>query len=97
MSKIKPSFFFLPDITGFANFVNRTEISHQEHIISELLNLLVYEEQLGLDLVEVEGDALFYLKQQEVPPADAFFEHLQRMFVKFHMHLQHYDKNRICQ
>ena len=51
--------YFIPDISGFTKFVTSTEIEHSRHIISELLELLIDANILGLKLVEIEGDALF--------------------------------------
>jgi len=34
--KIK-TFLFIPDISGFMEFVNETEVEHSQHIISERL------------------------------------------------------------
>lgn len=32
---------FIPDISGFTNFVTKTEIQHSNHIITELIELLI--------------------------------------------------------
>ena len=45
----------IPDISGFTEFVSEVEISHSEHIIAELLELLIESESLGLQLCEIEG------------------------------------------
>ena len=49
---------FIPDISGFTRFVNETDIQHSRLIISELLNILVNCNEMGLEISEVEGDAL---------------------------------------
>jgi hypothetical protein len=51
--------YFMPDISGFSQFVNDTEIEHSVHIIAELLELLLDNNTLNLQLIEIEGDALF--------------------------------------
>ncbi len=38
---MQKALFFIPDISGFTNFVNNTELEHSIHIISELLELLI--------------------------------------------------------
>ena len=88
--------FLIPDISGFTRFVNQTEINHGQHIISELLELLIDSNDLGLTLSEIEGDAvLFYT--QDIPSKNQLFRLAQSMFIRFHQHLKNYDKNRICQ
>ena len=90
------SLIFMPDISGYTNFVNHTELSHQEHILTELLNLLIESNEIGLELAEVEGDALFYYKTDELPSFEAILDQVKRMFVRFHSHLRYYDKYRLC-
>lgn len=91
------SLIFMPDISGFTKFVQSVEIEHSQHIISELLELLIDQNELQLDLAEVEGDALFYFKFRDIPsPADVLRQ-ARRMFRAFHKHLSLYETNRICQ
>ena len=90
------SFLFIPDISGFSDFVNKTEIDHSQHIISELLELIIESEFLGLKVVEIEGDAIFFYKR-EVPKIDDILSQSEKMFIEFHHHLRKYDVLRICQ
>jgi Protein of unknown function (DUF2652) len=49
---------FIPDISGFSRFVSQTEIEHSRLIIQELLEILINANQMGLEISEVEGDAI---------------------------------------
>jgi hypothetical protein len=91
------SLLFVPDITGFTEFVNKTEIEHSQHIISELLESIIDGNVLGMEVSEVEGDAVLFYKQEHVPDAEAVFAQVKKMFLDFHAHLRLYDKQRICQ
>ncbi len=91
------SLIFLPDISGFTNFVNSTESEHSQHIIAELLELLIDNEELDLTLAEIEGDAIFYYKYEQVPSQEELFNQVKKMFVNFHSHLKLYEERRICQ
>ncbi|MFT5166459.1 MAG: hypothetical protein ACI8P3_001690 [Saprospiraceae bacterium] len=90
------SFLFLPDISGFTDFVSHTEVEHSQHIVAELLELLIDNEKLGLTLAEIEGDALFYYKTGSVPDPKALIQQVENMYVKFHSHLKLYENHRIC-
>ena len=57
--------FFIPDISGFTEFVHNTAINHSKHIISELLEILIDSNRSNFKLAEIEGDALFFYKVQE--------------------------------
>jgi hypothetical protein len=87
---------FMPDISGFTEFVGETETSHSGHIISELLEILLESNPLSLELAEIEGDALFMYKNAELPTFDALMAQVKKMYVAFHEHLNLYKFKRIC-
>jgi hypothetical protein len=87
---------FIPDISGFTQFVNETEINHARHIIEELLNLIIDSNQIGLQVSEIEGDAILFYKMGPPPSAKELLEQVKKMFTEFHFHLQKYDSHRIC-
>ena len=87
---------FIPDISGFTQFVNATEVEHSRHIISELLELVIEEDNLGLEVAEVEGDAVFFYSEADVPSVQAVLDQAERTFLRFHEHLKLYDNRRIC-
>lgn len=88
---------FIPDISGFTRFVTDMEIEHSRHIIQELLEILIDSNQLGLEISEVEGDAILFYKFGESPDLDAIYRQVEKMFCAFHRHLQSYEHRRFCQ
>lgn len=93
----KPALLFIPDISGFTKFVQTTEITHSRHIIEELLEKLIEANEIGLQVSEVEGDAILFYRFGEPPTAETFFQQVRKMFMNFHAHLRLYDTQRICQ
>ena len=91
------SLLFVPDITGFTEFVNKTDIDHSQHIISELLENIIDSNQLDLEVSEVEGDAVVFYKENKIPGLEEIYEQAKKMFLKFHAHLKLYESQRICQ
>lgn len=77
--------------------MKHTEILHGQHIISELLELLIDSNEIGMTLSEIEGDALLFYKQGELPVKNALAKQAQAMFTKFHQHLKKYESHRICE
>ena len=53
---------FIPDISGFTRFVNEIEIEHTRHIIQQLLEVLINANKIGLEISEIEGDAILFYK-----------------------------------
>lgn len=89
--------FFIPDISGFTRFVSNTEISHGQHIISELLEILIDANELELTLGEIEGDAILFYKTGSLPDSNLVAKQAESMFTRFHQHLKKYEGHRICE
>lgn len=87
---------FIPDISGFTEFVHHTEINHSRHIITELLELLIDSNFMGLELAEIEGDALFLYKLEENVEFTVLEQQIESMYLAFHKHLKRYELERIC-
>ncbi len=97
MTNDQGSLLFIPDISGFTNFIHQTEIKHSQHIISELLEILIDANELEMELAEIEGDALFFYKLKSVPDFEALVSQIKKLYLRFHQHLQLYENRRICQ
>jgi len=88
---------FIPDISGFTRFVNETEIDHSRLIIQELLEILIDANQIGLEVSEIEGDAILFYKYGESPGLEELYGQVEKMFREFHRHLVVYDNRKFCQ
>lgn len=93
---VQPALLFMPDISGFTQFVNQTEILHAQSIIQELLEVLLESNQLGLEVGGLEGDAIFFYRLGKAPTAEQLLEQIKTMFTRFHQHLNRYEHGRIC-
>ena len=71
---------FIPDISGFTDFVNNTEITHSRHIIEELLEILIDTNEIGLSVSEIEGDAILFYRFGEAPKVSEVLAQVQRMY-----------------
>ncbi|MDM0025233.1 DUF2652 domain-containing protein [Variovorax saccharolyticus] len=89
--------FFIPDISGFTQFVTETEMSHSQHIIQELLELLVDADELGLEVSEFEGDAVLFFRTGMPPSLAELLAQAKKMFMDFHAHLKKIESLRVCQ
>ena len=88
---------FIPDISGFTRFINETEIEHSRLIIEELLETLINANQIGLEVSEIEGDAILFYKFGESPALEELYKQVEKMFCAFHSHIIAYDNRRFCQ
>ena len=70
---------FLPDISGYTAFVQTTEISHSQHVIAELLEVMIEANTEKLQLAEIEGDALFFYKE-DIPSSEKLLAQIETIF-----------------
>ncbi|HTF27293.1 MAG TPA: DUF2652 domain-containing protein [Flavitalea sp.] len=88
---------FIPDISGFTKFVTESEINHSRLIIQELLEALINANQIGLEISEIEGDAILFYKFGKQPELEELYKQVEKMFCVFHKSLMTYDQRRYCQ
>jgi hypothetical protein len=88
---------FIPDISGFTRFVNTMEIEHSRLIIQELLEILINANGLGLEISEIEGDAILFYKFGAAPDLGTIYKQVEKMFCEFHRNLVAYEYGRFCQ
>lgn len=91
------AFIYIPDISGFTKFVTETEVSHSEHIISELIGVILNSNTLKFKVSEVEGDAVLFYKIGSPPSLEEIYQQSKEMFLNFHSHLKQIEFNSICQ
>jgi hypothetical protein len=87
---------FIPDISGFTKFVNETEIEHSQHIIRELIEIIINTNTLRLQLSEIEGDAVLFFRKGSAPSLSEISDQVRQMFIKFHEYLQITERDRVC-
>jgi hypothetical protein len=88
---------FIPDISGFTRFVNEVEISHSRFIIQQLLEELISANDSGLEISEIEGDAILFYKYGDPQDLESLYKQVEKMFIAFHQYLAMYDNRKICQ
>src|SRR6185295_8721002 len=77
-------------------FVNETEIDHSRLIIQELLEILINSNEIGLEISEIEGDAILFFKYGDPPSLEQLYRQVEKMFCEFHRSLIYYDNRRYC-
>jgi len=97
LSEEKKALLYIPDISGFTRFVNDTEIQHSQHIIEELLEVILQSNELNLEVSEIEGDAVLFYREGGPPQPDQISEQIKNMFINFHKHLKVIERDTLCQ
>jgi hypothetical protein len=87
---------FIPDISGFTKFVNETEIDHSRIIIEELLENIINSNKIGLQISEVEGDAVLFYRFGNNPSFEEISSQVEKMFCNFQKQIKNYENTRLC-
>ncbi len=88
---------FIPDISGFTRFVEKTDIQHSQMIIKKLLESLINCNQMQLQVSEVEGDAILFYRFGNPPTMEEMYRQVEKMFCNFHHLLRSISVRRLCQ
>ncbi len=92
-----PALIFIPDISGFTEFITQTEIKHSNHILSELVEIILSANRLNLTVSEIEGDAVLFYRKGEPPTLQELIGQVKSMFLDFHTQLKIIQRDNVCQ
>jgi hypothetical protein len=67
INKTEPALIFIPDISGFTEFLNNVNLQESKHLIHALLEVIIDPNCIGLRVGEIEGDAIIFY-QLGIPP-----------------------------
>lgn len=81
----------IPDISGFTNYINKSELEHSQVKIVSLLETILESNVLGLDVSEIEGDAVLFYRFGAIPPLSEIVEQCKLMFTRFHSKLKEFE------
>ena len=82
--KSQTGYLVLADISGYTSFVAKTEIDHAEKAISILLETIIEKLDDMLNIVKLEGDAVFaYAPEEQMSSCNAMLELLDNTYLIF--------------
>ena len=88
------SLLFLPDISGFTKFIQSTEVAHSQHVIAELLEVLIKANTQDLKLAEIEGNAIFFYNENDILSQEKVISTIRKQIHCFLTHLKLLETNR---
>ncbi len=97
-TKTTHGYLVLADISGFTSFLAQSELEHANDVLSELLELLVSRLTPTLDLVEVEGDAIYvHAPETRFTRGELLLELCESTYVAFKDRVQAIRQHTTCQ
>ncbi len=92
-----PMLLCIPDISGFTEFMSETDFDLSSKIIPSLLNKIIYSNEIGLKVSEIEGDAVLFFKTGKLPELEVLINQCRTFYIEFYKQLadlrEKYKKN----
>jgi len=85
--KASPTLLCIPDISGFTRFMSETDFELSSKVIPSLLNNIVYSNEIGLKISEIEGDAVLFYKSGDLPSFRELLEQCHFFYKEFYKQL----------
>lgn len=87
----------IPDISGFTEFMSATDSDISSRVIPSLLNKIIYSNNIGLKVSEIEGDAVLFYKTGDLPSVNKLVNQCVLFYKQFYKELdllknKHNDK-----
>ena len=85
--KALPTLLCIPDISGFTQFMSKTDFELSSKVIPSLLNKIVYSNEIGLKISEIEGDAVLFYKTGDLPSLKDLLNQCKFFYTEFYKQL----------
>ncbi len=82
----------IPDISGFTKFMSEAETDLSAKVVPALLNQIIYSNEIGLRVSEIEGDAILFYKRGDLPPLKTLIDQCTLFYTEFYKQLATLDK-----
>ncbi|WP_460676763.1 DUF2652 domain-containing protein [Hymenobacter coalescens] len=84
----QPALLLIPDISGFTRFIEEANHPQAPHLVADLLEILIEANVLGLQVAEIQGDAILFYRLGPAPPVAELVQQCRRIFLDFQNYLQ---------
>lgn len=81
----------IPDISGFTKFMSDAEADLSAKVVPALLNQIIYSNEIGLKVSEIEGDAVLFYRRGDLPPLKKLIDQCTAFYSEFYKQLQTLD------
>jgi len=85
--KALPTLLCIPDISGFTQFMSKTDFELSSKVIPSLLNKIVYSNEIGLKISEIEGDAVLFYRTGDLPSFVDILDQCRFFYTEFYKQL----------
>lgn len=82
----------IPDISGFTDFVIKSNMFVGKYITENLLNAIIHSNILCLEISEIEGDAVLFYKYHNLPTFEETLMQIDQMYNDFKKEIERLSK-----
>ena len=86
----------IPDISGFTEFMTRTELSHGSYAINVLIDSIINAVGEEYDVSEIEGDAVLLIRKGPSPSRNEIQNICLKIFNEFHFRRKWMQRFAVC-
>ncbi|SNC76047.1 Protein of unknown function [Hymenobacter gelipurpurascens] len=83
-----PALLFIPDISGFTQFIEESGSPQAPFLVADLLEILIEANILGLQVNEIQGDAVLFYRLGSPPSAQELVQQCRRIYLDFQNYLR---------
>lgn len=87
----------IPDISGYTEFVSKTELDHSSHVLNQLLETIVGSISEDYVVSEIEGDAVLLYRKGTAPSKRELIDQCIKTFSAFHREIRGIGSTSVCQ
>lgn len=89
----KPTLLCIPDISGFTEFMSEIDFDLSSKVVPSLLNKIIYSNEIGLKISEIEGDAVLFYRSGKLPTLRALIDQCKHFYKEFYDQMNLLRKN----
>lgn len=86
--KKEPTLICIPDISGFTQFMSEVDIDLSSQVIPSLLNKIIYSNEIGLKVSEIEGDAVLFFRHGSLPSLKTLLKQCKLFYKDFYLQME---------
>ena len=90
-TKLCPTLIIIPDITGFNDYMNNSNLEYSQKAIGGLLESILDNNILNLKVSDIEGDTILFYSYDLNKTIDQIIYQCELMFQKFHDKLKAFN------
>ncbi|APQ18148.1 DUF2652 domain-containing protein [Maribacter hydrothermalis] len=84
----KSTIVCIPDISGFTSFMSDFDFDLASKVIPSLLNNIIYSNDIGFKVSEIEGDAVLFYRNGKLPKLGDLIAQCRFFYTEFYKQLE---------